>query len=137
MSGGNVTSSDPGADRAVPSGNLVPLAAPNNGNTSTFPPRCVRAMRPRPHPHAVRDSPMYVDCGTRAGQGGCVPTCDHSGPASAGPREGRHCKNRPSVLQTDPTAVQNTHVLPVSSWGPNMLFIFVWRTGMHVNAVVP
>jgi hypothetical protein len=41
------------------------------------------------------------------------------------------------VLQTDPTAVQNTHVLPVSSWGPNMLFIFVWRTGMQVNAVVP
>jgi hypothetical protein len=66
-------------------------------HSPTTPPRCVPGMRPRPHPHAVRDSPMYADCGARAGKGGCVPTCDHSSPAATHLCEGRQCKNRPSV----------------------------------------
>jgi hypothetical protein len=49
-----------------------------------FPPWYVAAMRPRPRAHAVRDSPTYVDCGARATQGCCLPTCARSSPGCVG-----------------------------------------------------
>jgi hypothetical protein len=74
----------------------------------------------------------------------CQWFCSQSGeegPTARDPaREGRPCKmqNPPKcVLQTDPTPVQDNHVLPVGSRGPSMLCILAWRTGEHVNAVVP
>ncbi len=42
--------------------------------------RSVAAMHPRPHLRAVRDCPMYLDCGARARQGWCPLTCARSSP---------------------------------------------------------
>jgi hypothetical protein len=47
-------------------------------------PRYARIMCPRPNLHAVRDSPMYLDHGTRAGQGCCLPTCAPFSPGCVG-----------------------------------------------------
>ena len=46
----------------------------------TLPPQYVPTMCPRPHPHAVRHSHLYVDCGARPKQGCCPPTCARSSP---------------------------------------------------------
>ena len=50
----------------------------------TLPPLCAPAMRPRPRTHAFCHSPMYVDCGARAGKGCCLPTCAHYCPGCVG-----------------------------------------------------
>ena len=80
-------------------------------NTSSTPPRCVPGMRPRPHPHAVRDCPMYVDCGTMAGQGGRVPTCDHPSPESVG-GWGLWRPGQPPHPTHDPTKVCTRYATP-------------------------
>jgi hypothetical protein len=106
-------------------------------HSPTTPPRCVPGMRPRPHPHAVRDSPMYADCGARAGKGGCVPTCDHSSPARPTYVKGGSAKTAQVCVANKTTAAQSNRVLPAGSSGPNMLLILSWRTGEHADAVVP
>jgi hypothetical protein len=64
----------------------------------TLPPRYVLTMRPRRHPHAVRHSHMYVDCGARPKQGCCPPTCARSSPGCVWVL----CCGRPTLHPTTP-----------------------------------
>ena len=103
-------------------------------HSPTTPPRCVPGMRPRPHPHAVRDSPMYADCGARAGKGGCVPTCDHSSPARPTYVKGGSAKTAQVCVANKTTAAQSNRVLQLA---PRVPTCYLSLVGELVSTRMP
>ena len=96
----------------------------------TLPPRYVPTMRPRRHPHAIRHSHMYVDCGARPKQGCCPPTCARSSPGCVWglccgrpyppPRHSRQeCQNVCVACVPDPTRTLSATLLCMlmAGWG--------------------